>query len=446
MPPVFYLPGGPGGSYSEGHFTGRYGKTRAAAWMAELKVLNRNRDLIVLNQRGHSFAPGFSIPNFEYSYERGQQDKPLDIGQKALNQQRAFANCIERFQEKGVDVTGYDIINIVDDIEDIRQHFGYGQVALVGTSFGSQWALGYIHRYPQLVDRAMLSGVEPMDHAWDDAEGIWKVLERIEQAAMTDPKISGDLPAVGLLEAVKTIVRRLEESPAKVHLQIPEKDIDEWILLGADDFRFETMCPYAEDRKESLELWPKYITELYQEDYSLLAHRAQSGRAGTSWSLMINHLIDNSIGISKEREAVLSARPEIQWIGDPSVNYKATRQVSPMAPITAAFRKPVTQDIPILMIHGNMDWNTPIENAQYVQKHYKNTHLITVERGTHSAKREWILADKQAALQVFEFMNIDFKKRSFEEYKKTLPVSYSLPKINFDPLIGRTIMGEVLGH
>ena len=81
-----------------------------------------------------------------------------------------------------MDLAGYDIINMVEDIDDIRKAFGHDKIALRGTSFGSQWSLAYMKQHPEHVERALLAGVEPLDH--------------------------GYLPSVGLLGAVKETVER----------------------------------------------------------------------------------------------------------------------------------------------------------------------------------------------------------------------------------------------
>ena len=441
-PPVLYLPGGPGGSYDLRDLMLSKDGNEKSDLRRELEIYHEYRDIIIVNQRGHSFAPGFSIPNFEYSFQRGSDDEPFSSSMQASRQRDSFLKCIKNFEKMGVDVSGYDFMNIIDDLEDIRKYYDYPQIALVGTSFGSQWALGYIHKYPNFIDRAILSGVEPLDHAWDDPREIWKVYQLLDQAAQDSGMTSGE---ISLTQMVKEITERLDTNPVSFHLLVPEKNIDKEVIIGVDDFKNALMCPYAEDRVEALELWPKYITEMYHGDFSLIAHRSMRGRDGTSWSLMINHLIDNSIDISPEREKLISSREELAWLRDPSINYQHTRQVNPTPRISEFFRKPVKDDIPILMIHGNMDWNTPIENAHYVNEHYLSTKVITVNNGTHSAKRELIQSDFSSAKEILEFMNREFKSSTSAEYFSGLPDKIDLGPINFDPIESPSILYEALG-
>ncbi|WP_163332058.1 alpha/beta fold hydrolase, partial [Klebsiella aerogenes] len=60
----------------------------------------------------------------------------------------------------GKDLSGYTIAACADDVDALRQALGYPRIVLVGQSFGSQWSLAVMRRHPQIVTRAILSGVE----------------------------------------------------------------------------------------------------------------------------------------------------------------------------------------------------------------------------------------------------------------------------------------------
>jgi len=50
-----------------------------------------------------------------------------------------------------------------------------------------------------------------------------------------------------------------------------------------------------------------------------------------------------------------------------------------------AFRQDVEIDVPVLMIQGDLDMNTPIENAEHAVAFMSNGHLLRVHGGTHLA-------------------------------------------------------------
>ncbi len=435
LPPVAFLGAGPGEPYSVRVF---YDGDRAKAWRFELDFVNQKRDVLLINQRGNSDAPGLQIPNFRYRWKNGSFEEPLDLEIRGEYRRKAYQEAITRYQSQGVDLRGYDIISFIDDIDAVRKHISAEKLALVGNSFASQWALGYIQRYPDRVDRALLSGIEPLDHNYDDPQGIWNVFERIEAYAEGDNSIANKLPEVGLTEAFKEIVRRLESAPVTVHLDIPQEEIDEQVIVGVDDFRFSRMDPFANSYRGEIGSWPKYITELYNGDYRTLALRSR-GRGGRSHALMIDALFNNSLGISPERERELNNREARKWLGDLASHYTATRDICPATKVDPMFRKHVSHNIPMILIQGDMDLSTPYENATFLMQYLENGHLLTVKNGSHNAKRAMIFGDSLLTERVYEFMNIDFAKTDFLTFKKQLPDTFELPAFEFWDIEGKSL-------
>ncbi|MEO1653073.1 MAG: alpha/beta hydrolase [Bacteroidota bacterium] len=434
LDPVAFLPAGPGEPYSvDVFFKGK----RAEAWRFELNFVNQKRDVLLINQRGNSSAPGLPMSEFRYRWSNGGSlARPFDLARMNQNRREAYQKQIEYYQSKGVDLRGYDILHFVDDVEAIRKALGYRKLALIGNSFGSQWALAYMRRYPERVDRALLSGVEPLDNNYDDPEGIWKVLEKIDGYAQSDPQIKNDLPPEGLVAAFQTILRRLEAKPQKVLLEDEGEEYS--IMIGADDLRFSRMNPKSRSYLDEIESWPKYIHDMYQGDFRVMAE-ASYGRIYNSSSLMINPLVNNSLGISAEREARINNRSAKKWLGDINQHYTSTRAICPAPKVGDDFRLPQDIDIPVILIQGDMDLSTPYENATSLRKYLKRGHLLTVERGFHNAKRALIFADLALVKKIYAFMNLDFEVVDFQNFKKGLPRRYTLPRFDFWPLKGKAL-------
>jgi pimeloyl-ACP methyl ester carboxylesterase len=435
LSPVVFLCAGPGEPYSVDVF---YKGKRAEAWRHELQFVNQNRDVILINQRGNSNAPGLQISNFKYRWSNGGSlDQAFNAKKWADNRRTAYAKYVEDYQEQGVDLKGYDILHFVEDIEVIRQYLKADKIALIGNSFGSQWGLGYIQSYPEHVDRALFSGVEPLDHNYDDPDGIWTVLEKINQYAQANPQIANQLPSIGLIEAFKIIIERLEKSPQTAIIKDEDgKEIK--IVIGADDLRMMYTNPASRSYLDEIESWPKYISEMYHGDFSFLAKHVQ-GRIYNSSSLMINPLVNNSIGISKQREEQLNKSASKRWLGNINSHYTSTRDICPAPKVAPSFREHVKHDIPILLIQGDMDLSTPYENALFLMDYLKNGHLITVKRGFHNAKRAFLFKDLPLFDQVYSFMNQDFEKNNFIDFKKTLPSIIEMPEFNFWPIDGQSL-------
>ena len=54
------------------------------------------------------------------------------------------------------------------------------------------------------------------------------------------------------------------------------------------------------------------------------------------------------------------------------------------------------------MIHGELDRNTPIQNAHDLLQYLENGYLAEVKGGTHGAKRELIYQHPQLANRLFK--------------------------------------------
>ncbi len=154
---------------------------------------------------------------------------------------------------------------------------------------------------------------------------------------------------------------------------------------------------------------------------------------------MTNPLFNNSLGVSAAREAEINSRPAKRWLGDVNKHYTWTRDVCPAPKVFDDFRIPKKHAIPIVLIQGDMDTNTPYGNVEFLIKHLEKGHLLTVKRGFHNAKRAFIFADREGTNSVYEFMNVDFNKTNFETFKSTLPDEYALPEFKFWPINGESL-------
>ena len=122
-----------------------------------------------------------------------------------------------------------------------------------------------------------------------------------------------------------------------------------------EDFKRNLRYPYG-----PTEAWPKYITELYNGDYRLLALWAKERRGGTATTLMLNSLVDVSLGISEDRLQLIKSREELQWMRSPTQTFDALKEVMVTPDVGDEMRKIKPTNVPIVILQGNMDVNTPL--------------------------------------------------------------------------------------
>lgn len=430
LPPVFVLPGGPGEPYTEERLQSSLPASERFGLMTEISEYLKLRDVVMVNQRGNQRAPGLLSREFIMRAEPGKMDEPLDLSLASERLTEGARKSLQKWQDAGMDLSGYDIINLVDDVNDLRIALGYEKICLRGSSFGSQSSLAFMKRYPACVDRAILHGVEPLDYGYDDPQGIWSIYQRLDQMASEQSGLGvrkGDL-----LKAIKTIVQRLEAEPVTVESKHPRRDLRQKVTLGADDFRrYLTDTRAGNTRRESLEYWPSYIKEMLEGDFRYIAAQIIDDRPEYYQGILMSHLMDNSLGITEKRESQLDQREATRWLGDINWRYKATRKVTPTEKVPDSFVAFEETDIPVLLIQGDMDWSTPIENAIDLKNFMPNGHLIRIAGGTHGTVRDAQRHVKDFPKHLYNFMANDFSNTSPQELYASMPSVIDLPKLKF---------------
>lgn len=439
LPPVFFLPGGPGQAMLTADLKNGLQQKRYNT-IAEIEVFNQTRDVIIVNQRGNSRLPGIQHLPSTWTAKPGDWSKPMSF--KSTSQQLAngLKRSLKHYESLNIDLRGYDILHLVDDVDAIRRAYGYETIALRGGSFGSQWALAYLKRYPDRVDRMILSGTEPLDHGYDSAEGIWNVFTRIEEQARTVKGLA--LPEAGLTGAIKSIITRLEKQPVQVRGRHPRKNYSAYVLIGADDFRYYLTRPILDSRSHSrqmLELWPQFVLEIYQEDYQYLASKIIDDRPEDSHFSLLLSLVDNSLGITDTRLKKLESEPAYRWLGDPNRFYKATRALTPTSEVSDEFRQFKVNQTPLLMIHGTLDLATPYENTEEMRQYFPQSHLITVKGGTHFATYQ----AARVAPRFLEYLSTFMNSNDLKSDIKNIPSVISLPALQLNPNQGESLFDKL---
>ncbi len=429
-PPVFLLPGGPGSDYK---FTNQ-------SRIDFLNRLRQTREVVAVSQRGNPSAPGL-VPHLRApSSAPAPLDKPGSVATAMKRNRADYDAALAAWKKAGVDVEGYDILNIVDDVNDLRAALGYDKIFLRGCSFGSQWSFSYLKRWPETVERAMLSGVEPLDYAYDSAKWLWASMARLAAQAEADPDLAPAIPEGGLMAALETVVERLETAPVTVGIINPQNGEEVDVVLGADDLRLGAIRYFGAFGKktdtDNLALWPHFILDMYEGDYRALGLMAAFGRQDLSGGILIGPLIDNSLGISDARDEKLLNEAERRWI-DPNWGYRATREVKAAPEVDDDFRADWRISTPVLLVSGDLDWSTPIENAEHAAQFLDLGKLVTVKGATHCplGKEEQILAqDPDAVEKLHEFIDGDFKNDAdLKAYFDGLPQAVALGPIDFAP-------------
>src|SRR5258708_24907852 len=147
--PVVYLAGGPGGIA-----------------IAEAPILieagiNRDRDLILMDQRGTlSSEPALTCPDMDQFFVRSI-GLPLDAPSTGLLHAAAARACLLRSVATRSDISAYNTSESAADFAVLRTALGITQWNVFGVSYGTNLALTLMREHPEGIRSVVIDSVEP---------------------------------------------------------------------------------------------------------------------------------------------------------------------------------------------------------------------------------------------------------------------------------------------
>lgn len=365
-PPIIMLPGGPGSSLADA-LTGTddNARRRVAMFVAYSAVA----DVVVFDQRGFSktgttlaVPPAPPMP----------LDRPSSV-RASTEQWRAVAKGIAA-ANRNHDLAGYNVVQCAADVNDLRKALGYQTISLVGGSFGSQWSFAIMRLYPDIVARAVLSGVEPLDNGFDMPSHVFAALARIAHDADRAPGLQPYLPPGGLIAAVRELRERFARGPITVR----PAGKPESVVLGLEDFQAALAGADAAD-------WPAFVLSLYHRHYDDWARDEIASRQKPPFRSAINPLIDSGLGVSAARDHLLQSDPATHYLGTWNfAPHQGSRPAWPTPDLGDALRAPAIQQTPVVFISGDWDTSTPIENMLGIAPYFPRGRTIVVRREEHA--------------------------------------------------------------
>lgn len=379
-PPIFHLNGGPG-------WPGLQRQPEQAEWL-ERNVLPRTRvaDLVFVGQRGI----GTSAPNTVCRGPRPPRaDEPYDGEARLDSLVEAARACRERWEGEGVDLSGITVVEAARDVRDVAAALGYGRIQLFGGSFGSHWGMTVLRDHPDLVARAVLTGMEGPDHTYDMPGWILMALERMAADAEASGIFDGRLPEGGLLAGFRRTIERASEAPIRVPVLRRGGRDTLHVDLGPADIRglwggFSN--PSGEGHR--VRGWAADMIRIAEGDLADAADAVLRRRVGTSQlPTAAFFMLDCGSGISGVRLERLLSDPGAEVVGPLGAFYEAICPVWD-ADLGEDFRAGFVTDIPTVIVHGDWDLSTPLENALELRPSFRSHRFVLVKRGTHGALGE----------------------------------------------------------
>lgn len=394
VPPIFYLFGGPS-------FEGlALNLARKGYYESRIKPLQDTADVVIVSQRG--IGPSKPTTLIE-------MPPPLPLDASASEAERAERVRANAEREKafwtgqGLDLAGFTIVDAAADIDDVRRALGYERITVWGGSFGSHWAMAVMRFHPQIVERAILRGMEGPDHTYDMPSYVLNALKRIAAEADTAPALAGQIPAGGLMAAFEKVIERTAQAPVIVTVNDPATREPVTVRFDADDVRgMATGYTAGASSRPGMRTWASDMLALHRGDFTEAALARVRSRQSERFRTASYYMLDCGSGISRARAEQLAADPAVAILGPLGFNY---RHACPVwgADLGDAFRQNFETDIPTVITQGDYDISTPLENAQELAPFFKKGRLVVVHGGSHPALDDAMDASPEYAQAILTF-------------------------------------------
>jgi pimeloyl-ACP methyl ester carboxylesterase len=363
--PVLVLLGGPGGSAT--------GQLRRA--MSDYKPLNRDRDVVLVDQRGTGRSSPLHCTFGPAAFDSGSAEQFLPPAHVRA--------CVERLRT-GADLSRYATTDFVADLESLRDALGVSQWNLHGTSYGSRVALQYMERHPQRIRSAILVGVVPPELRMPMTLGpdADLALDKVASDCSADQQCARAFP--NFRAEVDSIARRLDVAPALVQVPHPQTGKPTTVPYTRGMFGMAVRSAlYTGWGASNL---PSMIHKAYNGDFEPLMERgirnsrrmARSGVAGLYLAVTCAEDVARA-----DHESAIALNEASTMGAARARTFFAACGEWPTPANGAEWQEPTPVRPPVLMMVGDADPATPPHWAEVAMQRVVDGRLIVVPQGGH---------------------------------------------------------------
>jgi pimeloyl-ACP methyl ester carboxylesterase len=326
-------------------------------------------DVIGIDQRG----TGQSRPNLA---TRALYDLPLDtpgsLREWLPRIERIAREVATTFRAQGIRLEAYNTRESADDVADVRRALGYQRLTVWGRSYGSHLALAIVGRHPDMVHRLVLVSPEGPNHTWKRPSHVDAVIRDLVKRGATE-----------LDTHIRQVLARLSAQPVTVSTRNPLTGTDVTIALGAFDVQWITTEALGDSRLVAT--LPAVFREMAGGDFTRMAQIAVVRRSRAGVQSAMKHMMDLSSGASSERRRQIDGEAREALLGH-AINFPSMYVADAWAPVTdlgESFRQNPRSSVPTLILVGDLDPRTPVENAREIAATLPAAQIVILENATH---------------------------------------------------------------
>jgi len=371
-PPIFNLVGGPGESNV-------WASGELAAGLLE------HNDVVRVGYRGIDSDVELLCPEFTQAL---QTNEPLSDA-SIKKTRKALRACNDRLRAEGVDVDGYNLAEVVGDIEDARKALGYERIDFLAVSWGTQIAYAYAMKYPERVRRMLLVGAGGRARGFDlwSPQMVERKLRAYAELWKQDPEASAR--SADLLASVRRALAGLPQTWRGVPIDRDKVRLAAWHMLR--------------ETREAAQMFDAFVAA-DQGDYGGLAllsmgyddelRKESQRKHGPYHGEFFSKVM--SSGLDPDRDWVREMDAE-GVLGSPAAKLlwgAASKGGWPIKPVPSSYRRDAAIDAQCLVVMGDLDASSPVEYArEELMPRLKRGRLVVL---SHMGHTEFVRVQHQA--------------------------------------------------
>jgi len=334
--PLFMLAGGPGQSAVEAFPT----------MLLLLNNIHESRDIVLVDQRGTG------------------KSNPLRCLDQEEEQNLSDAQVIERLQtcpaRLDADPRFYTTEIAMQDLDAVRSVLGYESINLYGASYGTRAALTYLRMFPKRVRTITLDAVVDPDFVMfmDAASDGQKSLDFFFARCASDAACQSTFP--NLSTEFDELLKRLQAAPQQI--TIPHPLTNQPLTLTVTRRMLTNMIFNSLYSPDLVATLPLAIHSAYAGNYAPLISQAYLLDAGLYDGMFYAVTCSEDAPLISATEAEKLSQGSV--FGNRTLDFAAVCARWPKGSVSAAFRDPVSSNVPTLILSGEADPITPPWHAE----------------------------------------------------------------------------------
>lgn len=355
--PIFILGGGPG---------------KSNLWREMPAVFYAHSAVVNVGYRGVDGEVKLKCPEIGTAMAK---ENPLSHT-SLLAFRKILRQTYDRLIEEGVDLNGYTMLEVVDDIEAVRKALGYDKINLFSTSYGTQLAYLYCVRYPDAVKRNFMVGASNRGHRFDS---LWEpatidgMLLEYNSLWTEDPEACANSSDI-----TKTILSVLGTLPLT------------WndVRIDPDKVRLATFVSLYETESAAA-IFDAFVAAEKGDPsgLALLVLGYDDAVQDTSrqyWGDFLCKLVSGGMDSTRDYETEMD--PPWSILGSPSSKLwwtAASHGGWPIGPIPLTYQRLDTIRVRTLVLNGQLDFSSPPRNMLGAKSYFTNADFIVLPAMGH---------------------------------------------------------------